>query len=460
MSKRNGKLRRWQKEALDEAIRHYASGERQFLCVAAPGAGKTYFAAMCAKILIESGSVKVVVCIAPSTAVANGIKNTFSGVLNNPFNGKIGSLGLVLTYQSLQYCYDEIAQLLQNNKVLVISDEIHHCGFDAERESNRWGQYLSSIVSVGNPLVLTLSGTPWRSNKSKIALQQYSDEFDLTTNYIYGLGDAVRDGVCRSPKLALLDNSHITVSENDVSYTFGSIQEGVDAKKLNYRHLITDERPMVELLAKAVCELTNIKQTNQQAAGLVVASTISEAKRIQSILVTKFQQTALLVCNELSDSQEIISGFQSSNSSWLVSVGMVSEGTDIPRLQVCAYLSHVRTELYFRQVLGRILRINHSMDEPATMFSFADPELLGFAERISLDLPEEALEIIQRPSLQTPSEMNETENLSQHPKTQHDAEVFFSDSGSTRSSSHSLSDLTKAITSLCINSYRETILSL
>ena len=32
---------------------------------------------------------------------------------------------------------------------------------------------------------------------------------------------------------------------------------------------------------------------------------------------------------------------------------MISEGTDIPRLQLCCYLSRIRTELHYRQVLGR-----------------------------------------------------------------------------------------------------------
>ena len=35
---------------------------------------------------------------------------------------------------------------------------------------------------------------------------------------------------------------------------------------------------------------------------------------------------------------------------------MISEGTDIPRLRVCCHLSRIRTELRYRQVLGRILR--------------------------------------------------------------------------------------------------------
>ena len=45
---------------------------------------------------------------------------------------------------------------------------------------------------------------------------------------------------------------------------------------------------------------------------------------------------------------------------WIISVGMISEGTDIPRLQICCHLSLIRTELHYRQVLGRVLRMTNT----------------------------------------------------------------------------------------------------
>ncbi|MFA0233502.1 diguanylate cyclase, partial [Vibrio sp. 10N.261.45.A7] len=73
---------------------------------------------------------------------------------------------------------------------------------------------------------------------------------------------------------------------------------------------------------------------------------------------------------------------------WIVSVGMISEGTDIPRLQVCCHMSSVKTELYFRQVLGRILRVNNVKNKQAWLFTFAEQNLIEFSERIEQDIPE------------------------------------------------------------------------
>src|ERR687893_1359294 len=48
--------------------------------------------------------------------------------------------------------------------------------------------------------------------------------------------------------------------------------------------------------------------------------------------------------------------FSESKRRWLVSVLMVSEGVDIPRLRVGVYATSARTELFFRQVVGRFIR--------------------------------------------------------------------------------------------------------
>ncbi len=87
--------------------------------------------------------------------------------------------------------------------------------------------------------------------------------------------------------------------------------------------------------------------------------------------------------------QRVINSFKVTNTQWIVSVGMVSEGTDIPRLQVCCHLSTVRTELYFRQILGRVLRKISDIDnEFGYLITFAEESLLTYAERILQEVPE------------------------------------------------------------------------
>lgn len=90
---------------------------------------------------------------------------------------------------------------------------------------------------------------------------------------------------------------------------------------------------------------------------------------------------------------------------------MISEGTDIPRLQVCCHLSRVKTELYFRQVLGRILRTNDSFNQQAWLYSFAEPKLVEFTSRIAEEISDipvifsEPIEIKLKQELPEPHDM-------------------------------------------------------
>lgn len=86
---------------------------------------------------------------------------------------------------------------------------------------------------------------------------------------------------------------------------------------------------------------------------------------------------------------------------------MISEGADIPRLQVCCYLSRIRTELHYRQVLGRVLRRTGESDNQAWLFMLAEPTLQGFAERIAEALPDDlaVLNDVQMPAFSFSSEL-------------------------------------------------------
>jgi superfamily II DNA or RNA helicase len=81
-----------------------------------------------------------------------------------------------------------------------------------------------------------------------------------------------------------------------------------------------------------------------------------------------------------------IADFAASDRRWLVSVLMVSEGVDIPRLRVGVYATAARTELFFRQVVGRFIR---TTPRPRRQMSYllmpADPRLKALAHEIELE---------------------------------------------------------------------------
>lgn len=109
---------------------------------------------------------------------------------------------------------------------------------------------------------------------------------------------------------------------------------------------------------------------------------------IKQILWQVLGESANVVTSDEANANALIEQYRRNQDRWIISVGMISEGTNIPRLQVCCYLSNIRTEMYYRQVLGRILRITDSPNQEAILFMPAEPKLVEYAYRVAQDIPD------------------------------------------------------------------------
>ncbi len=390
-------LRTWQAECAAQVIDKFTSNKRShFFCQATPGAGKTVMAAEVAKRLFQEGMIDLVLCFSPSLSVAEGMKKTFSWKLECSFNGGLGSLGGSYTYQSIRFLDENFWSTVCKYRVLVVFDEIHHCSFDDEGRSNSWGLEIVSKIQGFARYTLALSGTPWRSDRLPIVMAEYSDpDGKVVCDYHYGLQQAVVDKVCRRPKIVLIDNEHLSVNAGRDNQHFASILDCLKQSDVSYHSVIHNEDAMNYILNSGCQKLAQIRQESPNAGGLVVAASIKHAKHIQKRLIEHFNQSACIVTYHHDNPLNEIESFRHSNVQWIVSVGMISEGTDIPRLQVCCHMSSVKTELYFRQVLGRILRVNDSLNQEAWLYTFAEESLIGFAERIEQDIPDSCMCIKQ-----------------------------------------------------------------
>jgi len=386
-------LRQWQAECVELTLERYLNGHQHFLCLATPGAGKSIVAAEVAFRLFEENKIDFVLCFSPSIAISQGLKQTFISRLNRRFDGVIGALGASYTYQTLQFFDDPFWELIKKNRVLVIFDEVHHCAGSSLKDSNSWGEKIIKNIQSQAEFTLALTGTPWRSDKTPICLANYTDPNNqIECNYIYGLNQAVNDGVCRSPKIVLIDNEKITLRSDDFeSKNFSCIGDYLKNSFGSYQTLIHDEKCMRYLIKNGIEKLDKIRRNKDNAAGLVVASSVEHATRLFSMISNDFKKNTVLVTYKHDHSADTINHFRHSNAEWIVSVGMVSEGTDIPRLQVCCHLSRVKTELYFRQVLGRILRVDQGNNQEAWLYTFAEPKLAQYAHRIDQEIPEQNL---------------------------------------------------------------------
>jgi superfamily II DNA or RNA helicase len=383
------KLRNWQQECITQALEHFESSSH-FFCQATPGAGKTIMATELAAKLYEDGKVDFVLCFSPSISVSNGFHAALNKRFDRRFDGKVGAIGGTYTYQSMAHLNDGFWQIFDHHKVLVIFDEIHHCSGRTEEDANSWGEKILQHVKNKATYTLALSGTPWRSDNTAIVLSKETPPIEC--DYQYSLLNAVQDNVCRNPKVVLIDNEKLILNTSKIkSKHFTSISNLLNEPSVNYSLILNDPKAILYLLKMGCEKLGAIRKVNRDAGALIVASSVSHAEMILKVLTQELSQSAVLVSYKVPDAHQIIDSFRSSGIQWIVSVGMISEGTDIPRLQVCCHLSNIKTELYFRQVLGRILRVNNASNQEAWLYTFAEHKLMEYAKQIEQDIPDSYL---------------------------------------------------------------------
>jgi superfamily II DNA or RNA helicase len=378
--------RAWQAEFL---ARHAAAAGRDFLLVATPGAGKTLAACQAAR---AAGCEQLVV-VCPTTALRSQWADAAdaAGLYLDPrWRNADGAWrrdvdGVAVTYQQVASAPDLFAHHLAR-PTFVVLDEIHHAG-----ESASWGTALRAAFGAAQRR-LALSGTPFRSDARAIPFVAYDEDRRCTPDFVYGYGEAVADAVCRPLAFRLLDATlRWRVDEQQTIAAFADeLDPQDDARRL--RTAIDPATPLLaRMLRDADALLVKARAVVADAAGLVLCDSRGHARATAALLRTIAGEKPVLVVSDEAGAHARIARFARGGTGaprWIVAVNMVSEGVDVPRLMVAAYATVRRTDLFFRQAVGRVVR--RRSDDPddlvATVFMPADRTLTGCAERVEVEL--------------------------------------------------------------------------
>jgi hypothetical protein len=239
---------------------------------------------------------------------------------------------------------------------------------------------------------LALSGTPFRSDARAIPFVRYDEERRCAPDYAYGYGDAVCDGVCRPLAFRLLDATlRWRLDERQMVAAFADeLEPQDDARRL--RTAIDPATPLLpQMLRDADALLLKARCVIPDAAGLVLCDDRAHARAVGALLRTVAGEKPIVVVSDEPGAHGRIDRFARGDAGaprWLVAVNMVSEGVDVPRLLIAAYATVKRTDLFFRQAVGRIVRrrAQDPGDVLATVFMPADPTLKQCAERVEVEL--------------------------------------------------------------------------
>jgi superfamily II DNA or RNA helicase len=380
-------LRSWQREAA-EAVRAHSGAS--FLASATPAAGKTTFGLHIAHRMLSAGFVARVVVAGPTTHIcrqwaADASRYGIDLEPNRPNSDGPESAdfhGVAVTYQTIAAGPETHRLAAARRPTLLIADEPHHMGDQAA-----WGVQARRAFD-GTRFRLLLSGTPFRSDNSAIPWVDYDDDGLSRAHYVYGYPQALVDRVCRPITFLPYDGEMEWVSDGRLrSADFDLVLPAAEAARRLRTALSPEGEWMGEVLRDGDARLSEVRAGGHpEAGGLVIASDQEHARAIAARLGSVAGEQPELVMSDEPGASRRIADFAASERRWLVSVLMVSEGVDIPRLRVGVYATAARTELFFRQVVGRFIR---ATPRPRRQMSYllmpADPRLKALAHEIELE---------------------------------------------------------------------------
>ncbi|MGG6263225.1 DEAD/DEAH box helicase [Leptolyngbya sp. AN03gr2] len=383
----NHEPREWQRLALDLYLREIP---KNFLTCVCPGAGKTIFAALVSHALLKLGIVRQVVIVVHSDHLRAQWIEEF-GKLNLILDttiqragskGQIEKDGFVVTYQQLMTpgMAEAVHRVVQGHRrTLVVLEECHHLA-----ESRSWGDAVRIAMRDVHKRLL-LSGTPFRHDDAPIPYVRYHNRTGQA-DFTYGYDEALKAGIVAPIYFPSYGGStRWQMGEQEFSATFGeSLNQTAAAQQLNAA--IGSEDWIRTILQDAHDRLQELRQFQTDAGALVIAKDQAHARWIAEILAEIVGVPPVLVISEIETSQSAIAQFRTSRDPWMVAVRMVTEGVDIPRLRIGIFATNVRTELFFRQVVGRLIRVLDGLnDQSSYLYLPQHPMLLRYAREIAKD---------------------------------------------------------------------------
>jgi superfamily II DNA or RNA helicase len=379
---RSVKLRPWQVRALE---RFSAAGD-DFLAVATPGAGKTTFALAAALADLAADTRRRLIVVAPTAHLKVQWAQAaaqFGLHLDPAWSSSARALpgdmhGVVVTYQQVAAAAEALRRL--STGAFLVFDEIHHAG-----DERAWGDSLQlAFATAGRRL--SLSGTPFRSDTNAIPFVRYVDGAAVP-DFEYGYGDALAEGKVVRPVFFPRTDGRMEWTAPDGMLRSATFADRLDRTASSQRlrtalSLHGDWLPSV--LDSAHERLCETRRTQEDAAGLVIATDQDHARGVAALLRDRIGVAATVATSDDPEASDRIAQFAGGSSHWLVAVRMVSEGVDIPRLRVGVYATTTTTELFFRQAVGRFVRWRPGLRrQQAYVFLPDDPRLRRWATQIT-----------------------------------------------------------------------------
>lgn len=374
----NFEPRKWQKQFLE--LWEEREQNQPFMLIAIPGGGKTMAALEACRRWMAAGPDRRVIVVVPTAnlreqwrdeATKFGIDlqtEEFGTNFKHGFKGGVATYSLVAKQPLL------FRKLCSVAPTMVIFDEIHHCG-----EDKHFGDGIQEAFELARERLL-MSGTPWKTDGRPIPFVKYQDGYAIG-DFSYDYPRALTEDVVR---YLVFDYAKGSIRNDCTGETELLSQENSDdeARKRLRKLLDPDGDYVKEQIATAHRKLLECRKAIPDAAALAACVDQFHAQKVAKLIQEVTGCKPSVIVSDTGVTNDDVKDFRRSKKEWLVAVRKVSEGTDIKRLQVLCYLTNTTSELFFRQLVGRVSRVRNMEDFEAYVYLPADPRLIRNAQNI------------------------------------------------------------------------------
>ena len=377
-------MRRWQAEALDG---FFTAKRRTWLTTATPGAGKTTYALAAALRMLAGGVAEQVYVVAPTdhlrTQWVEAAAQFGLDLRATPNNERTpaDAAGVVVTYAQVAAHPRLHEARVRGKRTFAILDEVHHAG-----DQLSWGDAVTAVFSHAFCRFL-LTGTPFRSDQAQIAHVTYEPQPDGSTvsvaDYTYGYGEALRDRVVRPVVFATYtgDATWATSAGDVVRATLGDPELSRALEDQAWKTALDPAGEWIRHVFAAAYQRVNDYRRGSipDAKVLIPAPSQEQARAYAEAWRAVTGDTPVVVLSDDPEAATTLARFRDDPALvCCVCVRMVTEGVDIPSCAVLVWSTTASTELFFRQMVGRVIRARNRREQ-ATVFLPAVRHLVAMA---------------------------------------------------------------------------------
>ena len=270
----------------------------------------------------------------------------------------------VTTYQSFALSYNKIDY---SKYGLVIIDEAHHAGYDAESDKGAaiWSQGIEYIVAHGIKL-LGLTATPIRSDGINIG----KTVFGGCVCDGKSVEDAIEEGIIHpfSYVTALYDTSEAVEQAKKYKHELEGDGSDLCRKLIGQLDIAIQQAPKIgDILRKYMPQ--------GKRKGIIFIQNIEDKGAVEAIFRGVYPDAEYKAIDSKMPDDEVVANrewFEKTDEGYLLAVNMISEGAHYKGVNTLIMFRSTASYLVYTQQLGRIITLTKNEDPHAIVFDLVN----------------------------------------------------------------------------------------